>query len=149
MRISDWSSDVCSSDLEGKARQVSGISGQRIAEPAPDDAIMLHYRVASRSIGIGALCPDMPFIGVKFRCNRLTVLTPNEIRMGVDRAPNGFLAHMRGMGEREPGIAHDDVMRNPVIDCIKRNARRTAGTDRQSKRLNSSHSCAARMPSSA
>src|SRR3546814_2970970 len=38
---------------EGKARQVSGISGQRIAEPAPDDAIMLHYRVASRSIGIG------------------------------------------------------------------------------------------------
>src|SRR3546814_9186596 len=35
---------------EGKARQVSGISGQRIAEPAPADAIMLHYRVASRSI---------------------------------------------------------------------------------------------------
>src|SRR3546814_3598773 len=129
MRISDWSSDVCSSDLEGESRQVSGISGQRLAEPAPHDAIMLHYRLASRSIGIGALCPDMPFIGVKFRCNRLTVLTPNEIRMGVDRAPDGFLAHMRGMGEREPSIAHDDVMRNPVIDCIKRNARRTAGTD--------------------
>src|SRR3546814_9063206 len=116
MRISDWSSDVCSSDL-------------RIAEPAPDDAIMLHYRVASRSIGIGALCPDMPFIGVTLRCNRLTVLTQNEIRMGVDRAPNGFLAHMRGMGERDPGIAHDDVMRNSVIECIKHNARRTAGTD--------------------
>src|SRR3546814_7385257 len=66
MRISDWSSVVCSSDLS--------------------DAIF----------------------------------APDEIWVRIDCTAHRLLTDAARMREREPGVTHHDVMRNPVIHCIQR-----------------------------
>src|SRR3546814_3804051 len=43
MRISDWSSDVCSSDLVGKRRRLA-FRGQRIGRRVPAACIVVHLR---------------------------------------------------------------------------------------------------------
>src|SRR3546814_1845946 len=103
MRISDWSSDVCSSDLE-----------RRIAEVAAADVN-----------AAAALGPEVAHRG-------------GDGREGVQRIAE--------LVEAE---------RLHVVLQIGRLARRvrfregTELADRKSTRLNSSHSCASRMPSSA
>src|SRR3546814_4723885 len=103
MRISDWSSDVCSSDL--------------LADPA------------------------------------VRLLTSTVTEKGYCLAPDGTL------DLSHPDIVHDLADRAAPVSIVGwivagLAARRAAGTapfavDRKSTRLNSSHSCAYRMPSSA
>src|SRR3546814_3185060 len=51
MRISDWSSDVCSSDLP-----VPGLAGRRSRSGALPPFLILHFPVASRCSDAGARC---------------------------------------------------------------------------------------------
>src|SRR3546814_20867464 len=63
MRISDWSSDVCSSDLLGEARRVSGrldlygdmrqiVHPDHVAEPGAEGAIAIHEPVYPLTEGL-------------------------------------------------------------------------------------------------
>src|SRR3546814_3952711 len=63
MRISDWSSDVCSSDLLGEARRVSGrldlygdmrqiVHPDHVAEPGDEGAIAIHEPVYPLTEGL-------------------------------------------------------------------------------------------------
>src|SRR3546814_1875759 len=100
MRISDWSSDVCSSDL--------------IPEPirdAPSAILALHHPY-HRSI----------------RMSEATT-TDDQLRLFIER--------IERMEEEKKGVGDD----------IRDNYNEAKSQDRKSTRLNSSHYCAAHMPS--
>src|SRR3546814_5511354 len=111
MRISDWSSDVCSSDLVWQA-----------------------------------LSPKYPGLSV---CTSIT--TPAELlqRVGSYKALAAYRMHatVSAMALDVPvvGFEWDPKVLQLFTYCGKREA----CIDRKSTRLNSSHSCASRMPSSA
>src|SRR3546814_6532348 len=106
MRISDWSSDVCSSDLARSDRKV----------PIAADA------VASDE-------------------TRLRVADPHRWDGLADPYLYRILAEVRdAKGRLIDRVEQPLGIRTIAID---------ADTDRKSTRLNSSHSCASRMPSSA
>src|SRR3546814_15654505 len=48
MRISDWSSDVCSSDLVGRKEKVSDSENPRNADPGAGDAQRIHWMLSRR-----------------------------------------------------------------------------------------------------
>src|SRR3546814_2478910 len=97
MRISDWSSDVCSSDLKGDLLLMRGgippVRGRKI-----------EY----------------------FRSKRFTSRISDP-----------------------PKVAPRPIAINAVSSAAKLAGEASSSEDRKSTRLNSSHSCAARMPSSA
>src|SRR3546814_4409289 len=97
MRISDWSSDVCSSDLPD-------YEGSDDYEVAPLPLLSVNYR-------------DIVFL------DKTTTLGANVFTL------------------RGPG-PNNKLQFGPLL-------RYQFGRDRKSTRLNSSHSCASRMPSSA
>src|SRR3546814_1291662 len=112
MRISDWSSDVCSSDLrEGRDEFATGFAGEQVGG---------HLR---------------------FEIARL-----DDVH--IDAAPRPFarqrLAHMP---HRRLGRAIDRGRGTALVSGDRADDEDPA--DRKSTRLNSSHSCASRMPSSA
>src|SRR3546814_8986106 len=106
MRISDWSSDVCSSDLHG-------IEGCEV--------------------------PDRRNVR-----RRLQRIGGQEVVV-LKEVPTHFRAEENNGGKdnKEAGHAHDVVHR---VVGVERNA--VQRIDRKSTRLNSSNSCADRMPSS-
>src|SRR3546814_8193723 len=118
MRISDWSSDVCSSDLGNAA---------------------LQRRARARQGYIRACKGSAIDIGAKNLLRRSIVIC---VIYGVSR-PH----HLR----IEPGCLTDpgEVGRLTVLKHEIRNVERVSSGDRKSTRLNSSHYCASRMPSSA
>src|SRR3546814_6633720 len=98
MRISDWSSDVCSSDLYGGGRPVAG----------------------------KGLCPAKRRVIARLRQSFLEAASLHQRR-----------ALREAVGEKLPVVRH-----------VQRMAGLGHGQeDRKSTRLNSSHSCASRMPS--
>src|SRR3546814_9579318 len=99
MRIRDWSSDVCSSDLY---MHVAGAAEQAIFE-----MMVLEVGDAVRHIRF---------------------------------------ARQKGLFPQRPAIAYDAA---DPLDMRGQFADEQYGTDRKSTRLNSSHQCAYRMPSSA
>src|SRR3546814_4556736 len=110
MRISDWSSDVCSSDLR---------IGTRIGERAD----------AARDAGIVHEHRDW----AKLVLDR------------IEQARNGIrLADVLPNCKRAASSALDFAHKGPCGGLV-----RPVGEDRKSTRLNSSHYCASRMPSSA
>src|SRR3546814_8821659 len=113
MRISDWSSDVCSSDLPG-------------GEAALDDGNALLHAVDTDPRGI-------------HRDARLVVVAAH---------PAGAEAHLDpAAGEhvdRRQLLGEDDRVLVVVVEDEGPDLQ-----DRKRTRLNSSHSCASRMPSSA
>src|SRR3546814_3925533 len=120
MRISDWSSDVCSSDLKtvgtGRGRQ-AGMSGP--SQAAGSDG------AESGPLGRSDLARAVE------RLAGVRVLVVGDIML--DRFVYGAVERI----SPEAPI--------PVL----RIAEETAMLDRKSTRLNSSHQCATRMPSSA
>src|SRR3546814_2420379 len=106
MRISDWSSDVCSSDLVDGLIEARG--NQIVVARIPD--------VAMAALIIGT--PLSAIEKASFERHQEPVLAP-------------MVAGFAGVAA---GVV-DHVVEEPV--------------DRKSTRLNSSHSCASRMPSSA
>src|SRR3546814_4128052 len=110
MRISDWSSDVCSSDLADGAHPVprdrrAGRIGRVAAAAAAD--LPGHYRAVAHLL-------------------------------------RGQPVHLRH-GTPADGHAADPRPRHGRRSCA---LCRPGSADRKSTRLNSSHSCASRMPSS-
>src|SRR3546814_9215355 len=142
MRISDWSSDVCSSDLDPLlgASAVGGGPGRRIGEDwsdgrgdgdrggGKDDAFHGFYSPKAniaghqRSLDAGG-CMNRTLPDVHLRFGR--------------RHP-----HAQVPGSIGPGFLQ------LALVLFGRFTGRVVG-DRKSTRLNSSHSCAHRMPSSA
>src|SRR3546814_5031339 len=118
MRISDWSSDVCSSDLSGIRRK-----RRRMFRPAdfPDQRRTRHLLFVGIDIAVGRRQPQ-PFGRVRLQ-RRLYTPSP-ALAGGVG-----------GGGKEGEGVEDvDDLVLQP---------------DRKRTRLNSSHSCAYRMPPSA
>src|SRR3546814_3788667 len=106
MRISDWSSDVCSSDLAGR---VTGVIFEREGLEETAEAVR---GVVLASGGFGA--------NAEMR------------RKYIPQADAGWSL-------QPEGSQGDGVTMGVSV----------GGTDRKSTRLNSSHYCASRMPSSA
>src|SRR3546814_8276288 len=117
MRISDWSSDVCSSDLH---RFVA--AGVDVAADGLVDLDRLEHADAALESGAAA---------------RLAALgTPDD---GADVEPE----------HRRDAVVGLDGFAAIVAKFAHKALRKDGAEDRKSTRLNSSHSCATRMPSSA
>src|SRR3546814_5108546 len=112
MRISDWSSEVCSSDLPAFATRGAAASG--------DDEYSLEQRLSERVTLRQHLTEQM----------QMEIADPTGRAIGVclidQLDDNGYLTSDLAELAAQLGCA-----------------------DRKSTRLNSSHSCASRMPSSA
>src|SRR3546814_4377042 len=122
MRISDWSSDVCSSDLKGQPTEQprQHTHRQEEAGPAGDPACPVERRTAARH--------DAMNVRVMMQ-----VLAPR----------------MEHGDEADLGAEMLRVGRDPAQRLGRRPEQDGVDGDRKSTRLNSSHSCASRMPSSA
>src|SRR3546814_6724803 len=127
MRISDWSSDVCSSDL---------VSYWRDAIETLKDAA---HVIDIRTIGLVA--------GIELG-SRKGAVGARAYDVFVDCFEKGLLIRVTGdiIALSPPLIverAQIDTMVSALRDALAR------AQDRKSTRLNSSHSCASRMQSSA
>src|SRR3546814_9556807 len=131
MRISDWSSDVCSSDL----------ANDRVQE-ASQVGLFAQDQTDRTEIGQGASfretqteIVDAGFVGGQFK-------------QGIERVDGnlevGVFPAVAIQADRT-----DQRVRIEVIGGRQWNVPRQARPDRKSTRLNSSHQCASRMPSSA
>src|SRR3546814_4519863 len=123
MRISDWSSDVCSSDLE---RSVFDARGE-IVQPYTDHS--------QKSFALPAQTREYNVefwpIGNRFQAgHRLRLYLLGAATYSIP-APNLNLVSVGG-----------DTPSRLLLPVLP-------GRDRKSTRLNSSHYCASRMPSSA
>src|SRR3546814_5577508 len=109
MRISDWSSDACSSDLTGKRRKGDG-----------------------RTITPESACAGFPH--------------PKHVGMFMQMANRLMTAgNKQTVGGAHTGAGQVGT-RQVTMPC---HPQYPPPVDRKSTRLNSSHSCASRMPSSA
>src|SRR3546814_4314637 len=116
MRISDWSSDVCSSDLAGRpdhpgeAEAVGRKRGRmNIDMPAGDRAVVQHPH--SRNVAVDKA--------------QLDLLARHDIV-----AEAGFAGGHQSLEVERPGAAGRNATKEPPV---------RAGRDRKSTRLNSSH----------
>src|SRR3546814_2174950 len=122
MRISDWSSDVCSSDLRlGTFRQIRDAVFDRVVGEQLGVQRVRHAVAVRRAGRILRIAEQMVLIE----------------RRAVDLG--GGEIHFAGLYVRVTQLGDLLVGRRRVV----------VATDRKSTRLNSSHSCASRMPSSA
>src|SRR3546814_8199104 len=111
MRISDWSSDVCSSDLADAA--IILVDHEQLFDPA---LVEQTARILLRDS----------------RLHRRQIVAGHQFRDG--------LAHLFGKADVAVGEDAHQLARQAGGAFLK---------DRKSTRLNSSHSCASRMPSPA
>src|SRR3546814_3961014 len=116
MRISDWSSDVCSSDLAQARKAQLHV----VADVAAD-------------VEAGVATDQVPAV--------LDVVGLGDLHVALDRATAG-----RGQGELGDLVMAAALVLDRELDALVRDR---LDQDRKSTRLNSSHQCASRMPSSA
>src|SRR3546814_6992869 len=122
MRISDWSSDVCSSDLSGHTCAVL----EQLLEEAAGATEVLDAVIAQSESQAGSLWRLRENISEGQK--RSGVSIKHDISVPISNI-DSFLARAgSALTKSYPGIRL---------------------VDRKSTRLNSSHSCASRMPSSA
>src|SRR3546814_9809346 len=119
MRISDWSSDVCSSDL------------------------MVHVLEEGLLQGLGQVAPrrEVPLQAAQHQ---------NEVQHDGLEAAVEVVGHPEvPVQPRLPRLRHDGTIERQGIGVARLGAEEALpDQDRKSTRLNSSHSCAYRMPSS-
>src|SRR3546814_9989668 len=128
MRISDWSSDVCSSDLH--------LQGHLVHRPVPRGDQAAHT---------DRLVDDVLVAGVVTqRMLELEVLEHGDERLDVPESGAGLGAGRQR--DRRPHLLTDRLCH--LVGAALVNFRQLL-QDRKSTRLNSSHSCAPRKPSSA
>src|SRR3546814_9976311 len=114
MRISDWSSDVCSSDL---------VRANKSAHLYDYDDLMAVVRP-----GLEGICLSMP-------------MGPEDVAL---------CAAIVAEAEDRNGVASGSVRLLPALETPRSlQLAYEIAQDRKSTRLNSSHYCASRMPSSA
>src|SRR3546814_3918601 len=117
MRISDWSSDVCSSDLWS----IRGPEGN-------PDARARRTEIVAVAAGIGA---------EKFELERAGVV-PGGLRRGVEDRPGCGGRRAHEYGGRHPRMIDPGILQFPVFDEHP-DLHRLAYQDRKSTRLNSSN----------
>src|SRR3546814_1168196 len=134
MRISDWSSDVCSSDLTEIRAPISGridrhrISIGNLVEP---NATIL--------TSIVSLDPIYFYFDIDERSFLAYARDARERGVSLQEGAGAFKVKVRLSDERDGSFEGTlDFAENRVDE----------DTDRKSTRLNSSHYCATRMPSS-
>src|SRR3546814_8092591 len=132
MRISDWSSDVCSSDLlyASEDKTLRGVANF-LSDPACPFEVTLHRMMTTKHLG------DAPHPVVASAAREVLNKSDNE-RSGVLSTAMSFL-----------GLYRDPTVAEVTSRCAWRIADLISAQDRKSTRLNSSHSCDYRMPSSA
>src|SRR3546814_8521377 len=124
MRISDWSSDVCSSDLAKRFFSWSHAVAQFMLQPHAEEAAVRR--------GVEAFAEIRTYVEAQID-DRLSTGSTDDVL--------GLLAAAK---DRE-GLSLDEITATAMQLVFA-----GAGTsDRKSTRLNSSHQCASRMPSSA
>src|SRR3546814_5080287 len=130
MRISDWSSDVCSSDLYICDR----------------DGRVVDYNKAAAELWGRA--PERSDPGVRF-CGSHRLLSLRGETIPHDACPMAqALATGEALRDEEILIERPDGSRLVAL-ASNEQVREAEGRDRQSTRLNSSHYCSARMTSPA
>src|SRR3546814_3890835 len=117
MRISDWSSDVCSSDLG--AGSLAALFGHG------DECVQQRIGAARRTV--------YPLLAQ-------SSAEPRTTGTLAGRVEHGGVGHAGPLDDRARGFQGH-------LGSVPASA--AAAGDRKSTRLNSSHSCASRMPSSA
>src|SRR3546814_7451264 len=132
MRISDWSSDVCSSDLVGKVWSDTDRLPQDFGYRTGGARTIRGYRYQSIGLDRGDAVVGAPALAVASiqYTHYFTEMLGMNYFIDVGDAAESF-------GDMDPaiGIGVGLSVRTPA--------------DRKSTRLNSSHSCDARLPSSA
>src|SRR3546814_2812229 len=116
MRISDWSSDVCSSDLREHQRQRDVVLlfflDQRIGQPGADIGLAL----AARRLD---LVEAEPRHGAAEEGRRLA----HRIAVGAEPADEGILHHILGIGDRSEEHTSElqSLMRiSYAVFCLKK-----------------------------
>src|SRR3546814_9423618 len=137
MRISDWSSDVCSSDLD--ATHVHSPAGGQGMNACMQDAFNLGWKLA---LMIQKRSPHN--VLESYATERRPIA--EQVTAGADRMHQILFNASIPVADRfkltqDPNWHDEAIMR---ISALSHNYR---GVDRKSTRLNSSHSCASRMTS--
>src|SRR3546814_1259060 len=125
MRISDWSSDVCSSDLGGAAGFAKGGARVRLADEGA--ATLLSYDVDAQVGG------------------KLAQIGSRLIDGTAKKMADDFFSRFTQTVERGEAPAPGEAAPPPPVTVPDS----SPPADRTSTRLNSRHSFASRMPSSA
>src|SRR3546814_5542007 len=137
MRISDWSSDVCSSDLGqdgdlGVDVDAGGVAGLV-------RAILRHAHVAD------AYADDPAAVVVQRFCGGEAGIDLDAQGFGLRRQPR---AHRAEADDEVALVVHTRRHDRRLVAAGFREEPELVAGDRKSTRLNSSHQCASRMPSS-
>src|SRR3546814_5202532 len=125
MRISDWSSDVCSSDLLTDVEQLLVWAVRSWA--------FAHQAARSIERDLVRTCGRADAEKAMMAIRAILVLVALYGRRGLRLAPPGW-----------PAVTIDEFRLLQLFAAAQRGME-----DRKSTRLNSSHSCASRMPSAA
>src|SRR3546814_4358585 len=128
MRISDWSSDVCSSDLRFDGRTFKGEAFM----PTINQLVRKGRTPQKVKSKVPAMDANPQKRGV---CTRVYTTTPKKPNSALRKVAKVRLTNSRAVITYIPGEGHN-LQAHSVVD-------------RKSTRLNSSHSCASSMPSSA
>src|SRR3546814_7421534 len=162
MRISDWSSDVCSSDLPGGYQLGNFPPGWSELNDKFRDAVRQYWKgddgmlpeMAARLAGSADLFDHRgrrPWTSV----NKIT--SHDGFTLNDWASYNDKHNEANGEGNQDGHDANyswnhgvEGPTEDPaIVELRERQKRNMLATDRKSTRLNSSHSCASRMPSSA
>src|SRR3546814_5723744 len=138
MRISDWSSDVCSSDLVGDSDYSAVITKLKALNP---DLIYFGGYHAE----LGLLLRQAREQGLKTQFMGPEGVANKDLVAIAGPAVEGLLVTLPADFTKLPG--NEKVLEN--FTKAKRSPDGAFTLDRKSTRLNSSHYCAYRMPSSA
>src|SRR3546814_9639508 len=152
MRISDWSSDVCSSDLS-KVQLANGVAlGSRLSgidtAISNTNAAIVNEQTA-RSTGDQANANAITVVSTKVNGHTSSISSLQSsvnglsARWGLKLDVNGYIS---GVVTNNYGSSADFVI---LADKFRLLSPANTALDRKSTRLNSSHYCASRMPFSA
>src|SRR3546814_6848856 len=143
MRISDWSSDVCSSDLGEVLRNELRVQVVEAAAIRPDRVIYLRRPLESTIDDVNPIIVERPrgFEDVPGIGHLLTVIASDHVANGVPEIPGAVVTMpRRGLGSRYLGPVHRHLVlerdRAPVKRLVEYPDPRG---DRKSTRLKSSH----------
>src|SRR3546814_5413675 len=131
MRISDWSSDVCSSDLPSTRFQLIPLPVPGRISRTPSRRLPLRPLLGIG--GRGLADPGVCFPGVAARLHTLLGDRALALHHGVEFLP----------------VDLAEIVAALRLVPLEVRVRHLEAEDRKSTRLNSSHYCASRMPSSA
>src|SRR3546814_9502883 len=134
MRISDWSSDVCSSDLTARGNRV-GLEGSAENVALARDVLSDLYKRIQRGEEIDTGLVD----------TAIAMASEPELD-GIVRAEAGDRAPTIMIRTRKKTIVPRTPMQAHYMRELVGNDMNFALGDRQRTRHNSSHSCASRMP---